>query len=99
MTRLLSRYRDVPTERLGFGRGGIREIQKHKWFEGFNWEGIKKRTLPAPITPNVSDYAVFIRTLRAWSDRQRICFGGKTDKTCRIWLSGDKIHLLARSKL
>ena len=25
---------------------------------------------------------------------KRICCGGKTDKTCRIWLSGDKIHLL-----
>ena len=46
-------YRDIPTERLGFGRGGIREIQKHKWFEGFNWEGLRKRTLSAPITPKV----------------------------------------------
>ena len=25
---------------------------------------------------------------------KRICYGRKTDKTCRIWLSGDKIHLL-----
>ena len=25
---------------------------------------------------------------------KRICYDGKTDKTCRIWLSGDKIHLL-----
>ena len=47
-------YRDIPTERLGFGRGGIREIQKHKWFEGFNLEGLRKRTLKAPIIPTVS---------------------------------------------
>ncbi|XP_060576647.1 cGMP-dependent protein kinase 1-like [Ruditapes philippinarum] len=45
--------RDIPTERLGFGRGGIREIQKHKWFEGFNWEGLKKRTLTAPLQPKI----------------------------------------------
>ena len=46
--------RDIPTERLGFGRGGMREIQKHKWFEGFNLEGLRKRTLKAPIIPTVS---------------------------------------------
>ncbi|KAK3089563.1 hypothetical protein FSP39_004640 [Pinctada imbricata] len=45
--------RETPSERLGFGRGGIREIQKHKWFEGFNWEGLKKRTLNVPIIPAV----------------------------------------------
>lgn len=32
-------------DRLGFGRGGICEIQKYKWFEGFNWDGFKKRIL------------------------------------------------------
>lgn len=46
--------RETPSDRLGFGRGGIREIQKHKWFEGFNWDGLKKRTLKPPITPQVS---------------------------------------------
>ncbi|KAK3580700.1 hypothetical protein CHS0354_005703 [Potamilus streckersoni] len=45
--------RDNPTERLGFGRGGIREIQKHKWFEGFNWEGLRKKTLKPPIVPTI----------------------------------------------
>ncbi|KAL5019132.1 hypothetical protein ScPMuIL_004854 [Solemya velum] len=45
--------RDNPTERLGFGPGGIREIQKHKWFEGFNWDGLRKRTLKTPINPVV----------------------------------------------
>lgn len=45
--------RETPSDRLGFGRGGIREIQKHKWFEGFNWDGLKKRTLKPPITPHV----------------------------------------------
>lgn len=25
-----------------------------RWFEGFNWEGLKKGTLTPPIIPNVS---------------------------------------------
>ncbi|WAQ97092.1 KGP1-like protein [Mya arenaria] len=47
--------RDTPTDRLGFGRGGIREIQKHKWFEGYNWEGLRKHTLTAPIQPKIKN--------------------------------------------
>ncbi|XP_037902442.1 cGMP-dependent protein kinase, isozyme 2 forms cD4/T1/T3A/T3B isoform X4 [Hermetia illucens] len=45
--------RDNPAERLGYQRGGISEIQKHKWFDGFYWEGVRNRTLPPPIVPTV----------------------------------------------
>ncbi|OQR78656.1 cGMP-dependent protein kinase [Tropilaelaps mercedesae] len=45
--------RDNPNERLGVGGGGIADIQKHKWFEGFNWEGLKARTLQAPLIPQI----------------------------------------------
>lgn len=45
--------RDNPAERLGYQKGGISEIQKHKWFDGFNWEGLCNRTLIPPITPQV----------------------------------------------
>lgn len=45
--------RDNPAERLGYQRGGIKDIQKHKWFEGFYWEGLKNRSLAPPIVPNV----------------------------------------------
>lgn len=45
--------RDNPAERLGYQRGGIKDIQKNKWFEGFYWEGLKNRTLTPPIVPNV----------------------------------------------
>lgn len=45
--------RDNPTERLGYQRGGISEIQKHKWFDGFYWEGLRNRSLPPPIQPKV----------------------------------------------
>ncbi|XP_048509452.1 cGMP-dependent protein kinase, isozyme 2 forms cD5/T2 isoform X2 [Athalia rosae] len=45
--------RDNPAERLGYQKGGISEIQKHKWFDGFNWEGLRARTLEPPILPRV----------------------------------------------
>ncbi|XP_050687426.1 cGMP-dependent protein kinase, isozyme 2 forms cD5/T2-like isoform X1 [Eriocheir sinensis] len=45
--------RDNPAERLGYQRGGIKDIQKHKWFEGFYWDGLQNRTLNPPIVPNV----------------------------------------------
>ncbi|XP_063625840.1 cGMP-dependent protein kinase, isozyme 2 forms cD4/T1/T3A/T3B isoform X2 [Cydia splendana] len=47
--------RDNPAERLGYQRGGITEIQKHKWFDGFNWEGLAQRTLDPPIMPVVKN--------------------------------------------
>jgi len=46
--------RDNPTERLGYQRGGIGEIRKHKWFDGFYWEGLVNRTLTPPIMPTVN---------------------------------------------
>ncbi|EFX84317.1 hypothetical protein DAPPUDRAFT_194528 [Daphnia pulex] len=45
--------RDNPTERLGYQKGEIRDIQKHKWFDGFNWEGLRNRTLTPPIIPQI----------------------------------------------
>ncbi|KAJ8919915.1 hypothetical protein NQ315_006444 [Exocentrus adspersus] len=41
--------RDSPSERLGYQRGGIQDIKKHKWYQGFDWDGLISRTLPAPI--------------------------------------------------
>ncbi|XP_026674365.1 cGMP-dependent protein kinase, isozyme 2 forms cD5/T2-like isoform X2 [Ceratina calcarata] len=49
--------RDNPAERLGYQKGGISEIQKHKWFDGFNWEGLRARTLEPPIMPRVQNAA------------------------------------------
>ncbi|ALC38852.1 for [Drosophila busckii] len=45
--------RDNPAERLGYQRGGISEIQKHKWFDGFYWWGLQNRSLEPPIKPAV----------------------------------------------
>nr|XP_055063686.1 cGMP-dependent protein kinase 1-like isoform X4 [Misgurnus anguillicaudatus] len=45
--------RDNPSERLGNQKNGVKDIQKHKWFEGFNWDGIREGTLTPPLIPNV----------------------------------------------
>lgn len=47
--------RDNASERLGYQRGGIQEIQKHKWFDGFYWEGLRNKTLTPPILPTVKN--------------------------------------------
>ncbi|XP_043207719.1 cGMP-dependent protein kinase, isozyme 1-like [Amphibalanus amphitrite] len=45
--------RDVPTERLGYQRNGVEDIRKHRWFQGFDWEGLRSRQLAPPIIPQV----------------------------------------------
>ncbi|KAK3720306.1 hypothetical protein QZH41_020387 [Actinostola sp. cb2023] len=45
---------DNPVERLGYQKGGLKDIMKHKWFDGFNWEGLRQRKLNPPIVPKVS---------------------------------------------
>ncbi|XP_077369101.1 cGMP-dependent protein kinase 1-like isoform X4 [Festucalex cinctus] len=45
--------RDNPSERLGNQKNGVKDIQKHKWFEGFNWDGLRQGTMDCPFTPRV----------------------------------------------
>uniref|UniRef100_A0A4W6FKH5 cGMP-dependent protein kinase n=1 Tax=Lates calcarifer TaxID=8187 RepID=A0A4W6FKH5_LATCA len=45
--------RDNPSERLGNQKNGVKDIQKHKWFEGFNWDGLRQGTIDSPYTPTV----------------------------------------------
>ncbi|XP_056146631.1 cGMP-dependent protein kinase 1-like isoform X2 [Lampris incognitus] len=45
--------RDNPSERLGNQKSGVKDIQKHKWFEGFDWEGLRQGTMDSPFTPRV----------------------------------------------
>ncbi|KAM9810947.1 cGMP-dependent protein kinase 1 [Neosynchiropus ocellatus] len=40
-----------PTERLGGGRNWAKDIHRHTWFEGFNWDGLRARTLNPPAPP------------------------------------------------
>ncbi|XP_071400095.1 cGMP-dependent protein kinase 1-like isoform X2 [Centroberyx affinis] len=45
--------RDNPSERLGNQKNGVKNIQKHKWYEGFNWDGLRQGTIDSPFTPTV----------------------------------------------
>merc|ERR1712141_362504 len=45
--------KDNPAERIGYQKGRISDIQKHKWFDGFNWEGLQQRNLTPPIVPRI----------------------------------------------
>ncbi|XP_059170434.1 cGMP-dependent protein kinase 1-like isoform X2 [Physella acuta] len=45
--------RDNPMERLGYGKNGISDIRKNKWFQGFDWEGLMNLTMTPPIIPKV----------------------------------------------
>ncbi|TDH13269.1 hypothetical protein EPR50_G00056060 [Perca flavescens] len=47
--------RSNPSERLGGQRNGAKALQKHKWFEGFNWDGLCKGTLNPPVIPKVKE--------------------------------------------
>uniref|UniRef100_T1K6W5 cGMP-dependent protein kinase n=1 Tax=Tetranychus urticae TaxID=32264 RepID=T1K6W5_TETUR len=46
--------RDNPCERLGVQKNGINDVKKHKWFHGFDWEGLVNRQLKPPIVPILS---------------------------------------------
>ncbi|XP_072921323.1 cGMP-dependent protein kinase 2 isoform X1 [Hemitrygon akajei] len=51
-----------PYERLGNLKNGINDIKKHRWFSGFNWEGLKARTTPSPLKRELTgptDYRYF----------------------------------------
>eukprot|EP00696_Hemimastix_kukwesjijk_P014518 gnl/Hemi2/28532_TR9450_c0_g1_i1.p1 gnl/Hemi2/28532_TR9450_c0_g1~~gnl/Hemi2/28532_TR9450_c0_g1_i1.p1 ORF type:complete len:345 (-),score=59.24 gnl/Hemi2/28532_TR9450_c0_g1_i1:166-1200(-) len=41
------------TKRFGCMRAGADDIKTHRWFAGFDWDGLQKRRLPGPIIPHV----------------------------------------------
>ncbi|KAG8435073.1 hypothetical protein GDO86_013148 [Hymenochirus boettgeri] len=51
-----------PAERLGNRKSGISDIRKHKWFQGFNWEGLRNRKLISPLKreiKGITDHSYF----------------------------------------
>ncbi|KAG7489251.1 cGMP-dependent protein kinase 1-like [Solea senegalensis] len=45
--------RSAPSQRLGARRNGAKDIQRHKWFEGFDWDALCGRTLNPPLIPKM----------------------------------------------
>lgn len=43
------------SKRLGRTQNGVKGIKNHRWFAGFDWEGFEKRTLEAPIQPDIPE--------------------------------------------
>lgn len=48
---MLNLIKRKPKERLGHWEG-IKELKRHKWFSGFNWNALKHFKLKAPFIPN-----------------------------------------------
>ena len=40
-------------DRLGYGRGGAEEIIAHRWYKGFDWDGLANCVLPPPWIPTL----------------------------------------------
>ncbi|KAL8569633.1 hypothetical protein ACOMHN_057200 [Nucella lapillus] len=45
--------RDNAAERLGYGKNGLGDVRKNKWFQGFDWDGLMEGTIIPPIVPKV----------------------------------------------
>ncbi|XP_072037721.1 cGMP-dependent protein kinase egl-4-like isoform X2 [Amphiura filiformis] len=51
--------KDNTSERLGYQKAGINGIKRHKWFQGFDWQGLRCQTIVPPIQPKVRDFMDF----------------------------------------
>ncbi|PAA75113.1 hypothetical protein BOX15_Mlig031621g3 [Macrostomum lignano] len=45
--------KESPSERLGSGSGGIADVRKHKWFQGFDWAGLRRMSIVPPLRPKI----------------------------------------------
>ena len=43
------------SKRLGNTKGGVSDIIRHRWFAGYDWDGLLERKLPPPIKVRVKD--------------------------------------------
>jgi len=50
LTRLLTTDQ---SKRLGRTQGGTAAVMNHRWFAGFDWEGLLQKKIPVPITPSI----------------------------------------------
>ncbi|XP_077377579.1 cGMP-dependent protein kinase 1 isoform X2 [Festucalex cinctus] len=72
--------RHNPSERLGSRRNGAKDIQKHKWFEGFNWDGLSRGTLSPPLSPKDK-----VKDIWNSSSTCSAHYGGDAKEPCTTW--------------
>ena len=52
---LLTKLLDLnPKTRIGAGKNGIKNLQKHKYFDGIDWEELEKKNAKAPFVPKLN---------------------------------------------
>jgi len=47
--------RQDPSERIGYQKAGCNDIRKHRWFQGFDWEGLQAEKIQAPFIPVIKN--------------------------------------------
>jgi len=47
--------RQDPSERIGYQKAGVNDIRKHRWFQGFDWEGLQHENIQAPHVPEIKN--------------------------------------------
>merc|ERR1712107_882585 len=50
-----------PTQRLPMTTGGVENIRKHMWFEGFDWTTMKSLDMIPPFIPDAKDPEELVR--------------------------------------
>lgn len=60
-----------PFQRLGGLRGGTEDVIKHRFFRGFDWEGLQQRTLAAPFVPRAIKNMDKMGSRELFSDRAK----------------------------
>lgn len=40
---------------MGYQKGGVGDIRKHRWFQGFDWQGLRDEKIEAPLIPSIKD--------------------------------------------
>lgn len=62
MSRLLERK---PARRLGMLSGRANDIKRHRWFDGFDWDGVITRKMAPPRKPR-DDSSKRLKELTVW---------------------------------
>ncbi|CAK93885.1 unnamed protein product (macronuclear) [Paramecium tetraurelia] len=45
-----------PFNRLGYIKGGVNDVKKHKWFKNINWKELAQKNIKAPYIPKINGF-------------------------------------------